>query len=202
MKIEHILLFVVCVVSLVAILGVGVALGGGNDASTGNYIAGISAFATCMSSLIAFGTLLFLISVRNDWLKPKEHEIKVELKLAISIWSDDIRSLNLYMSGVRNHTNKKDSINHVEVLCLKEENSWSSIQDALKSHNIICGDSTVTGKDLYSIRDLRFKVLVSPPRYISYLNKQYRYPYVSIPFSNVEISNEVEKECSRITSMI
>lgn len=80
--------------SVVAILGVGYALGGGENQSTANYINSIIAFAGVMSAGGTICTLYFLIQVRNDWKKPKTSDSALDFKLSLKRWLRE--SSNLY----------------------------------------------------------------------------------------------------------
>ncbi|HGS4996454.1 TPA: hypothetical protein ACMDP7_003663, partial [Vibrio cholerae] len=82
MRIECLLIVIVALLTLISVLGVGVAIGGGNEANAATYLNAFSAVSAAVSSLSVLGTFFLLIYVRNDWLKPKEYDVKNEFKYA------------------------------------------------------------------------------------------------------------------------
>ncbi|EOG7664184.1 hypothetical protein ACLIM7_003740, partial [Vibrio cholerae] len=120
MRIECLLIVIVALLTLISVLGVGVAIGGGNEANAATYLNAFSAVSAAVSSLSALGTFFLLIYVRNDWLKPKEYDVKNEFKYALIEWQDTISSMNLYLSGIRQHSDIDKSIAYVETLVYKE----------------------------------------------------------------------------------
>ncbi|EMD1210225.1 hypothetical protein VQD75_001182 [Vibrio alginolyticus] len=202
MRIEYLLIVIVSLLTLISVLGVGVAIGGGSEASATVHINAISAFAACVSSVSTLGTLILLILVRNDWLKPKEHETKTELKLALIEWQEVICSLNLYLVGFRSDSDIETSITYIEALQNKEEEAWLNIKNVLKRYTIFFPESSLEQSSLYPLNDLRFQVLFSSSNYLKYIRKQESYPIISKSFSEVTIGKDIQKECSVVMEMV
>lgn len=99
-KYEYLLSWLIAILVLTAILGIGVALGGGNSPDTTNAINGIIAFFTALSALTTLGTLFLLIMFRNDWKAPKEHDSQLETIVAIKKWKRSVEAINSKISNL------------------------------------------------------------------------------------------------------
>nr|VVV03977.1 hypothetical protein AW0309160_01360 [Aliivibrio wodanis] len=140
MKIEYIILLIVWFLSLSSVLGIGYALGGSPESLSGTSITnGLTLFiavANVISSLAAVGTMVVVILARNDWLKPKTHDVTLDLKLAIQAWQASRVELNyaVYdgMYGFESaHAEDTDAVTlHLETLKYHTDNErelWTQI---------------------------------------------------------------------------
>ncbi|GIC06494.1 hypothetical protein VCSRO97_3491 [Vibrio cholerae] len=202
MRIECLLIVIVALLTLISVLGVGVAIGGGNEANAATYLNAFSAVSAAVSSLSALGTFFLLIYVRNDWLKPKEYDVKNEFKYALIEWQDTISSMNLYLSGIRQYSDIDKSIAYVETLVYKENEAWLNIRNVLNKYIIFFPESILKRSSLTSIHDLRCRVVVCAHNYIKYISELDVYPVVSQPFSEIDISKDIKSKCSTILEMI
>ncbi|EGR0063703.1 hypothetical protein RAL01_004320 [Vibrio vulnificus] len=202
MRIEYLLIVIVSLITLVSVLGLGVAIGGGSEASTAIYINAISAFAACVSSLSALGTLILLNHVRSDWLRPKEHEVKSDFKYALMEWQEVICRMNSYLSSFREHSDIKESVEYTEALLYREKESWSDLTTILNKYMVFFPESSLKSKSLLPINNLRCGVLDCAEQYIAYISKLDCYPKVNTTFSNIYINKEIRGKCSMIVKMV
>ncbi|EMK3312422.1 hypothetical protein [Vibrio vulnificus] len=202
MRIEYLLIAIVALLTLISVFGVGVAIGGGSEASTKVYLEAFTTVSTFVSSISALGTLIFLYYVRNDWLKPKEHEVINEFKFVLIEWSQIVRDMNLYLFGFRSHSNIKESIAHVETLILQEKEYWLRMNTALNKFILYFPKSKLKRSSLLTINDLRCRVLVSAPQYIKYMSELESYPSISRSFSDISISGNIEEACYNIIELV
>ena len=72
-------------------LGAGYIFGGANPLFDGlgvtNGLTLLIAISNMISATVAAATLFFLMSARNDWLKPKSNDVALELSLSLKHWA-------------------------------------------------------------------------------------------------------------------
>ncbi|WP_435250100.1 hypothetical protein ACMAZD_18370 [Vibrio sp. nBUS_14] len=135
------LLGIIVGLSLVASLGVGYGLGGGENQSTANYINGVIAFAGSLSALGTLCTLYFLIQVRNDWKKPKISDAALDLKLSLRRW---LREAELLCESIPDDKNCLLSAldnSKVDLAIESERSSWRELVRLHDKYEFYHGES-------------------------------------------------------------
>ncbi|ENM3922523.1 hypothetical protein VCSRO177_3506 [Vibrio cholerae] len=160
-KFEYLLLGLIFFLTLVCILGVGVALGGGNTPNIGNSLNGIIAFFTALSALTTFGTLVLLILFRHDWKTPKEHDSKLETIVSAKKWERSVRAIYTKISttaipSYRSYIalGQKD----LEYELNNEKEYWSELEYAYDIYVHYTGDNSDLSSQFDSLDSLRTKI--------------------------------------------
>ncbi|WP_261883865.1 OST5 family protein [Vibrio pelagius] len=86
-----VLVFLIPLLFVFIVFGLGVAFGGGEQLETGNTINIVIALGTVSSALVGFGTLFLLIAFRHDWRMPKIDESRLELIRGLKRWERAIK---------------------------------------------------------------------------------------------------------------
>lgn len=159
-----ILVLLIWSTSLVAILGVGYALGGGENQSAANYINGIIAFSGSLSAIGTLCTLYFLIQVRNDWKKPKVSDAALDFKLSLKRW---FREADLLCQSVQDYTSNPftnlDS-SKVDFAIENERTSWVELIRFHDKYEFYHGESSELQDKFTILKALRDKLAIKTIR--------------------------------------
>lgn len=193
MRIEALLIFIVSVLMLLSVLGVGVAIGGGQEASSNIYLDAISTVADCLSGVVALCTLILLMNVRNDWLRPKEHEAMLELKHSALVWLNDIKTLNLTLCGFTSYGSNQEALDHFMTLEAKEKESWSKFQSDKRRYELYFPNSSLPKNKLGSIKSSRNKIYCLSNDYRKYIGEPSS-SFSPKEFSEIETNYKIETD--------
>ncbi|WP_217557745.1 hypothetical protein [Vibrio metschnikovii] len=173
MKIEHALITLIWILSVVSAIGVGYALGGANEQEAANNINAIIALASSLSAIAAASTLFFAFKIRSDWLKPKKHDSSVDLMVMLNEWSQNVRILNMYLWRFRSsdELDLRTLKNKVDYVAEVEEQAWCELQKIRRKHEIVCGYNKELYSNFQKIRDLRMRVVINVKPFKEHLCK-------------------------------
>lgn len=156
-----ILVGVVIGLSLIASLGVGYGLGGGENQSAANYINGVIAFAGSLSALGTLCTLYFLIQVRNDWKKPKISDAALDLKLSLRRW---LREAELLCDSIPDNKNGLliglDS-SKVDFAIENERTAWMELVRFHDKYEFYHGESEKLQNEFALLTAIRIKLAIN-----------------------------------------
>ena len=155
-KIKYVILAVITFLCLISALAVGYDLGVGKaiaiydpsyDGSiTNNLLTSLIASSNLISAIASVFTLIFLVVMRDDWLKPKTTEVILLLKVALSRWDFSRKNLNfiVYPGVVREECFKSSYLleservkahkDKLEVNIKEEETVWKELDHLFESY--------------------------------------------------------------------
>ncbi|MGR6858947.1 hypothetical protein ACU5EH_00615 [Aliivibrio salmonicida] len=200
-KIEIWLLLLLWGLSIIAILGVGYALGGGETQNAANYINGIIAFTGAISAITSMLTLLFIIVIRNDWKKPKMNDTALSFKLSIKHWEGEAISL-LYSLCKFKDLPYEDFHKYYHFESNNESLAWSELErrfEKYQFYNLTYVDMEKVFLELKQVRrDLIFTAINydstiretgSPPKVVHKNLSNIIYTVVSAVRSQIQLRN-------------